>query len=151
MTRQRQLEDLLKPLIEDLGYEFVGAQYQPQHRGSLLRLYIDQPERGVTVDDCARVSREVSGLLDVDDPIPGHYRLEVSSPGLDRPLFTPAQFERFTGHQARVTVSVPVDERRKFKGWIRAVRDDEIVLDVDGEAVSIAHGNVVKANLVAEF
>ncbi len=151
MTRQRQLEDLLKPLIEDLGYEFVGAQYQPQRGDALLRLYIDRPEGGVTVDDCARVSREVSALLDVEDPIPGHYRLEVSSPGLDRPLFTPAQFERFTGHQARVTVSVPVDRRRRFKGRISAVREDEIVLDVDGEAVSIAHGNVVKANLVAEF
>lgn len=151
MSRVDRLADLLRPVIEDLGYEFVGAQYLAQPGAALLRLYIDRPGPGITLDDCARVSREVAAQLDVEDPIPGHYRLEVSSPGLDRPLFTPAQFARFKGSQARITLSAPVAERRKFKGLIRAVDDDRIVLDVDGREVEIAHGNVVKANLVPEF
>ena len=151
MSRDQRLTQLLQPVIEDLGYEFVGVKYLAQPGAALLRLYIDRPEQGITVDDCARVSREVGAQLDVEDPIPGHYRLEVSSPGLDRPLFTPAQFERFKGSQARITLSAPVAERRKFKGQIRAVDDGQIVLDVDGQEVRVAHDNVVKANLVPEF
>ena len=100
------ITELLAPPVEALGLELLGIEYLPMPGGSLLRLYIDRPGaeagaemdgEGVTVDDCEAVSREVSAQLDVEDPISGNYTLEVSSPGLDRPLFTPAHFERFTG------------------------------------------------------
>ena len=151
MSRQQQIEDMLRPVIEDLGYEFVGAQHQAHGGTGLLRVYIDKPGLGVMVDDCARASREISTVLDVNDPIPGHYTLEVSSPGIERPLFTPAHFAQFKGQQAKLTVSIPVGGRRKFKGMIRAVQNDQIVLEVDGDEIQLAHDNVLKARLVPEF
>ena len=90
--REEELNALLAPPIADLGLELVGIEFSPGHGGSLLRVYVDAPGRPVTIDDCERASREISALLDVNDPVAGRYTLEVSSPGLDRPLFTPAQF-----------------------------------------------------------
>ena len=106
-----KLTHLLQPLVEDLGYEFVGLEHRSNPKNPALVLYIDRPE-GIAVDDCERVSREVAALLDVEDPIPGHYNLEVSSPGLDRPLFTLDQFERFRGETAQVSLFAPVQDSR---------------------------------------
>jgi len=145
-----RLNTLLKPLVEDLGYEFVGLEYHTQPQQSVLRVYIDA-ENGVGLEDCERVSREVASLLDVEDPISGHYTLEISSPGLDRPLFTPEQFARFTGEQAKFTVYSPVDGRRKFKGCILGVDDGQVRMEQDGAEVALSFENIAKARLVPDY
>jgi ribosome maturation factor RimP len=150
MTNE-ELNALLAPAITDLGLELIGIEYSPNSAGSVLRVYIDEPERGVTIDDCERASREISALLDVNDPVAGRYTLEVSSPGLERPLFTPEHFARFIGEVAKINVSLPLDGRRRFQGPIRAVEGDRITIEQDGTPVSITHTNVAKARLVPDY
>ena len=154
------ITELLAPTVEALGLELLGIEYLPMPGGSLLRLYIDRPGaeagaemdgEGVTVDDCEAVSREVSAQLDVEDPISGNYTLEVSSPGLDRPLFTPAHFERFTGEVAKVALKLPQEGRRRLQGRVLGVDGETIRVDVDGQAFEVAHGNVEKARLVPDW
>jgi ribosome maturation factor RimP len=149
--RNEQLTELVAPAIADMGLECLGVEYSPSHGNSLVRIYIDASERAVTVDDCEAVSRQVSALFDVNDPIEGHYTLEVSSPGLDRPLYTPQQFARFIGQEVRLELDLPLDGRRRFQGPIRAVQGETVVIEQDGIEVSIAHRNVHKAKLVPEF
>jgi ribosome maturation factor RimP len=151
IVKREELMQLLSPTVAALGLECLGIEFSPQHGHSLLRLFIDAPGRAITLDDCEAVSREVSAVLDVNDPIAGRYTLEVSSPGLDRPLFTPTQFERFIGQAVKVQVNVPVGGRRRFQGPIRAVDDERVVIEQDGAAVAIAHDNVLKANLVPDL
>ena len=145
-----KLSALVRPLVEDLGFEFVGLEYSSNPKNPVLVLYIDKPG-GIAVEDCEKASREVASLLDVEDPIPGHYVLEVSSPGLDRPLFSPQQFERFIGEQAQISLFAPIDGRRKFKGRILGVEDDRINIDQDGVEVTLEHGNIAKARLVPDY
>jgi len=145
-----KLTKLLQPLVEDLGYEFVGLDYGSDPNNAVLVIYIDQ-EAGVKVEDCEKVSREVAALLDVEDPIPGHYNLEVSSPGLDRPLFTPDQYERFTGEVVRVSLFAPQDGRRKFKGTILGTEGDQVKLELDGSEVLLEMNNIAKARLVPDY
>ena len=145
-----KLTALLQPLVEDLGYEFVGLDYSSNPKNPVLVVYIDRPE-GIKVEDCERTSREIAALLDVEDPIPGHYVLEVSSPGLDRPLFTPAQFERFAGEVVQISLFAPLAGRRKFKGHILAVQGGNIVIEQDGVEVILEHGNIAKARLVPDY
>ncbi len=155
MTDKAQdIAALLAPTVGSLGLELLGAEYLPSPGGALLRLYIDVPageERLVGIEDCEAVSREVSAQLDVEDPISGHYTLEVSSPGLDRPLFTPAQFERFAGEQAKVGLKLPQDGRRRLQGRILRTEGDTIVFDVDGTEFAVAAGNIDKARLVPDW
>lgn len=146
-----KLNELLTPLVTDLGLEFVGIEFSPSRGSSLLRVFIDAPERPVTIDDCERVSREISALMDVNDPIEGHYTLEVSSPGIDRPLFTVEHFTRFIGSEAKLNVALPIDGRHRFQGLIKGVEGDRIHLDQDGKDVHIAHANIVKAKLVPDY
>ncbi len=148
--RHDELDNLLQPVVASLGLELLGLEFAPHRTNALLRIYIDAPERGVTLDDCEAVSREVSATLDVNDPIKSRYTLEVSSPGVDRPLFRPEHYARFVGQEAKLTVNVPIDGRRRFQGPIRAVEGSKIVLEQDGAPVVIEHGNVQKANLVGE-
>ena len=149
-TEVGALTTLLSPSVEGLGYELLGVEFVPGSGGSVLRVYIDAKD-GVDVDDCAAVSHQVSGVLDVEDPIPGEYALEVSSPGLDRPLFTVAHFERFTGMDAKVVLSEDGHGRRQLKGTIESVCGGDVVaLMVDGERVEMALGSVVRANLVPD-
>jgi ribosome maturation factor RimP len=145
-----ELNRLIEPAVEAVGFEFVGLEYIAQGRNSVLRIFIDS-EAGITVDDCATVSRQVSGVLDVEDPISGHYNLEVSSPGLDRPLFKLAHFERFVGQEIKLRAHTPVNGRRNFRGLLKEVVGDAVVMLVDGQEYSIAHSNVEKANLVPDF
>jgi ribosome maturation factor RimP len=145
-----KLTNLLKPLVEDLGYEFVGLEQRRDPGNPVLVLYIDSPD-GIAVEDCEKVSREVAALLDVEDPIPGQYHLEISSPGLDRPLFTLEQFEQFSGEKARISLYAPLEGRRKFKGKILGVDDDRIKLDVEGMEVLLDMGNIAKARLVPDY
>ncbi|MFO1430639.1 MAG: ribosome maturation factor RimP [Candidatus Competibacteraceae bacterium] len=144
------LREILEPVVSAMGYELIGVEYHP-HRGSaLLRLYIDK-EGGVNVDDCRQVSHQVSGVLDVEDPIPGHYRLEVSSPGLDRPLFAARDFIRFAGHPVRVQLTLPLNGRRKFTGRLVGVRADQVVLEQEGQELAIPLAAIEKARLIPEF
>jgi ribosome maturation factor RimP len=149
--RSAELTELLAPVVAGMGLECLGVEYSPSHGNSLVRVYIDAPDRAVTVDDCEAVSRQVSATLDVNDPVQGRYTLEVSSPGLDRPLFTPEQFGRFVGQSAKVEVNLPINGRRRFQGPIRAVEGSDVLLEQDGSEVRIAHGNVQKAKLVPDF
>ena len=149
--RNTELTELLAPVVADLGLECLGVEYSPSHGNSLVRVYIDAPDRAVTVDDCEAASRQISATLDVNDPVQGRYTLEVSSPGLDRPLFTPEQFARFVGQSTKLEVNLPINGRRRFQGPIRAVEGSTIVLDQDGTEVRIAHENVHKAKLVPDF
>ncbi len=105
----------------------------------------------VTIDDCERASREISALLDVNDPVAGRYTLEVSSPGLDRPLFTPEHFARFIGQAVKINVNLPLDGRRRFHGSIKEVEGDRIVIEQDGEQVAIVHANIAKARLAPDY
>jgi ribosome maturation factor RimP len=142
---------LLQPVIEGLGYEFVGSEYLAQGKHSVLRVYIDKPEVGVNVDDCATVSRQVSGVLDVEDPISGKYVLEVSSPGMDRPLFTLEHFERFSGQEVNLLLSAPVNGRRKLKGVLSGCEEGVIKIEFEGEVLDVAFENIEKARLVPVF
>ena len=141
-----QLIAMLAPAVEAVGFELWGLDFFQQGRHSVVRLYIDGPE-GVGVDDCAVVSHQVSGVLDVEDPITGEYTLEVSSPGWDRPLFTLAQFARFAGSTASVRLASPLNGRRKFRGVVQKVTDAEVELLVEGAAVLIPFAAIDKANI----
>jgi len=115
-----------------------------------LRVYIDHPS-GISVDDCQAVSHQVSGVLDVEDPIRGQYALEVSSPGLDRPLFTPEQYQRFAGEVIRVSLFAPQEGRRKFKGTLLGAEDGRVKLEQDGSEVLLEMSNIAKARLVPDY
>jgi ribosome maturation factor RimP len=146
---------LLAPTVKALGLELLGVEFRTG--SGLLRVYIDvseaeAPVRVVNVDDCERVSREVSALLDVEDPIPGHYTLEVSSPGLDRPLFTGAQFARFVGMQAKLQLHLPQDGRRRLQGRIMHADDTIVTLAPEGaEPVAIGIDNIEQARLLPDW
>jgi ribosome maturation factor RimP len=148
--RSVKLTNLLMPLVEDLGYEFVGLEHGSNPKNPAVVIYIDQ-ENGIAVEDCERVSREVAALLDVEDPIPGRYNLEVSSPGLERPLFTLEHFEQFAGEVAKVTLYAPQEGRRKFKGKILGTEGDQVKLALDDLEVLLEMANVAKAQLVPDY
>ena len=148
MKAQDHLVELLRPVIEGLGYEWVGAEFDGHQR--VLRIYIDSPE-GIGLEDCSKVSYQVSGVLDVEDPISGRYQLEISSPGMDRPLFELSQFERFVGELVRLQLSRALDGRRRFKARIKAVEGADIIIEDEGETFTIPFSLVDKARLVPEF
>ena len=149
-TLEQNLQEMLQGAVEDLGCELWGIECQRAGRFMTVRLFIDK-EGGVTVDDCADVSRQVSAILDVEDPIAGKYNLEVSSPGLDRPLFTLPQFERYIGQDIAVHLRIPVMERRKWQGKLERIENDMVTLIVDGQEQVLVFGNIQKANVVAKF
>ena len=146
-----QIGALLEPAVEALGYQLVGVEYRSGGPGgALLRVYIDS-ERGITVEDCERVSYQVSGLLDVNDPIAGHYTLEVSSPGLDRLLFRREDYERFAGSLVKLRMAVPREGRRKYQGRLLRLEGGNVVVDQDGEEVALALDQIEQARLVPEY
>lgn len=145
-----ELKQLLEPAIEGLGYELVDLELNVGRRDGLLRLFIDRLA-GIGLDDCETVSRHVSTLLDVEDPIPGHYNLEVSSPGLDRPLTKREHFERFAGEDVRIRLRVPIEGRRNFRGALTAVGGDSIDVEVDGQSHRLPLANIASARLVPEL
>ena len=165
--KSEEITALLAPTVDALGLELLGVEYLPAPGGAVLRLYIDipledaaaeaagegdEPPRTVGIEDCEAVSREVSAQLDVADPISGNYTLEVSSPGLERPLFTPAHFARYIGQVAKVGLKLPQDGRRRLQGEILRADDASVVLKVDGAGeYSIAPGNIDKARLVPDW
>lgn len=149
-TLEQKIQDLVLDSIEVMGFELVGVESQRAGRFLTLRLYIDK-EGGVTIDDCSDVSRQVSAILDVEDPIADKYNLEVSSPGLDRPLFTLAHYERFVERDVVIHLRIPMFDRRKWQGKLVHVEGDLITLNVDGNEQTFAFGNIQKANLIPVF
>jgi ribosome maturation factor RimP len=148
MYKQNQtLVGLIEPVATAMGYELLGIEYMRQGRDSLLRIYIDKVG-GIALADCEAVSRQVTGVLDVEDPIQGAYHLEVSSPGLDRPLFTLRQFEKFKGHVARVNLGTKLDGRRKLTGTITATGMDFVEMNVDGREFKVPAAFIEQARLV---
>ncbi len=148
--QEQQITELLVPTVEAAGCELLGIELIRAGRHTTLRIYIDKAE-GVNVDDCARVSHEISAILDVEDPIQSEYVLEVSSPGLDRPLFTIEHFLKAVGQKVEIKLTVPQDGRRKFKGQLTAVEEDMLVVEVDGKPYRLLMDNIDKANVVPVF
>ncbi|EJO9867813.1 TPA: ribosome maturation factor RimP [Vibrio vulnificus] len=147
---ERQLTEMLESAVVASGYELVGLEFIRAGEHSTLRIYIDH-ENGITVEDCAEVSHQVSAVLDVEDPISVAYSLEVSSPGLDRALFKPAHYEQFIGQEVNVVLKMAVANRRKWKGEIHSVDGEAITLTVDGQQEEFALSNISKANLIPKF
>jgi ribosome maturation factor RimP len=147
---ERQLTEMLEAPVGASGYELVGLEFIRAGEHSTLRIYIDHAN-GITVEDCAEVSRQVSAVLDVEDPITVAYNLEVSSPGLDRPLFKPAHYEHFIGHEVSIVLKMAASNRRKWKGVIQGVDGETIMVIVDGQQEEFALSNISKANLIPKF
>lgn len=149
-ARLKTLREFIEPVVTALGLELWGLEFNSAGRNSTLRIYIDGPD-GVSVDDCARVSHQVSGILDVEDPIPEQYMLEVSSPGMDRPLYTLEQFQAYAGHQVQLRLRMPFEGRRKFKGLLNGVEGDEVLLVVDDEEYLLPIDYIDRANVIPQF
>ncbi|MCH0749210.1 ribosome maturation factor RimP [Pseudomonas aeruginosa] len=149
-SKLEQLQALLAPVVEALGYECWGVEFISQGRHSVLRVYIDRPE-GILIDDCEAVSRQVSGILDVDDPISGEYTLEVSSPGMDRPLFTLEQFAKHAGEQVKIRLRSPYEGRRNYQGILRGVEEQDVVVLVDDHEYLLPIDSIDKANIIPRF
>ncbi len=156
--KANQISALLAPTVASLGLELLGVEYLPAPGSSTLRVYIDVVEaeretREVNIDDCEKVSREVSAQLDVEDPIAGEYNLEVSSPGIERPLFSLQQFARFVGEQAKLVLKLPQDGRRRLQGEILRIEAGSVAFAIDGVADEfiVAIDNVEKAKIVPDW
>ncbi|MDX1452136.1 MAG: ribosome maturation factor RimP [Oleiphilaceae bacterium] len=170
-SKKQILNDLIRPVVEGLGYECWGIEYLSQGKHTVLRVYIERPveaeqataeegdsqregperESGIELADCEKVSRQLSGVLDVEDPISGDYTLEVSSPGMDRPLYELAHFQRFAGHQVALKLRMPFEGRRKFNGLLVGVEGHDVVLRVDQEEYLLPLEGIEKANVVPQF
>ena len=144
------LVNLIEPIVEGLGYECVGIDYNPHPKHGLLRIYIDS-ENGILVEDCTKVSHQISGVLDVEDPIQGNYQLEVSSPGADRPFFKVSQFEQFIGGMVLVNLFKAIGGRRRITGLIKKVEDDIITLQDGDQNYEVPFDAMSKARLVPEY
>jgi ribosome maturation factor RimP len=142
------LEKLMTKAVEAMGYEYVGYESHPVPRGFLLRIYMDSPS-GVTLSDCERASRQISALMDVEGIFHGKYFLEVSSPGLNRPLFTLDHFRRFIGHSVKIRLRTLQDGRRNFTGIIQEVEGEQIILSLENELITLKFIDIEKAHLIA--
>lgn len=148
MAVSDQIEALIETPIESLGYVLVGVEYIKNGQETVLRIYIDS-EQGISLEDCERVSHQVNGILEVEDPISSAYSLEVSSPGFDRPLFKQRDFEQFVGSQAKIAMKLPILGRRNFKGILHGFKEGNILIEVDGELYDLPFTKLAKARLVA--
>ena len=149
-SKLEQLQAMLAPVIESLGYQCWGVEFISQGRHSLLRVYIDHAN-GILIEDCEVVSRQVSAVLDVEDPISSEYTLEVSSPGMDRPLFTIEQFAKHAGEQVKIKLRSPFDGRRNFQGLLRGVEEQDVVVLVDDHEFLLPIDLIDKANIIPRF
>jgi ribosome maturation factor RimP len=147
----RDLGKLFEPVVESMGYELVGVEFLGAGAYGTLRVYIDR-DNGVSLDDCAAISHQISGILDVEEPIKQAYDLEVSSPGIERPLFKLADFERYAGKTVRIKLAVGLLGRKNFKGELQGVAESKLVtIEVDGEVFDLPYADIAKANLVGDF
>lgn len=147
MDNAEKIQQLITPVIEALGYELVRVSFTGE-RQSILQIMAERPDGSMNVSDCARISREISVLLDVEDPIAGKYSLEVSSPGLDRPLTRAKDFERFAGSDAKVESRVAINGQRRFKGELLGLVGDEVLIKTADGEVAVPLANVIKAKLL---
>jgi ribosome maturation factor RimP len=145
-----ELANLIEPTVVNLGYELSDLELKLGGRDGVVRVFIDKPD-GVDLTDCEIVSKQLSAVLDVEDPLPGHYTLEVSSPGLDRKLTKPAHFQRFLGETVRVKLRFPLAGRRNFRGILRAADEEKIEVEVDGESFSLEIAAIESARLVPSY
>ena len=145
-----QLITLIEPVVTGLGCDLWGLEYIQQGKHSVLKVYIESP-KGIDVDDCARVSRQISALFDVEDPLKGKYTLEVSSPGMDRRLFTAAQFEEYKGAKVKVSLRAPFEGKRRFTGVLIGIEEEDVVIRLGEEEILIPIEDIDRANVVPEF
>ncbi|TDQ39437.1 ribosome maturation factor RimP [Thiopseudomonas denitrificans] len=150
MSKLQQLQTILAPVIEAMGFQCWGIEFISQGRHSVLRVFIEH-ENGIGVDDCEAVSRQLGAVLDVEDPISGEYTLEVSSPGMDRQLFTLEQFAAYAGHRVKVKMRVAVEERRNFQGILKGVEEQDVVVQVDEYEYLLPIEFIDKANVIPVF
>jgi ribosome maturation factor RimP len=147
----QDLTELFEPVIQSMGYELVGIEFQGSTQHGTLRVYIDH-ENGIGVDDCVAISHQISAILDVEEPIQQAYDLEVSSPGINRPLFKAQDYEQYLGHSAKIKMAVPLNGRRNFRGVLQGVIDSRSVqIMVDNEGYDLPISDIAKANLVDEI
>jgi len=149
-SKQEILHNMIEPIVVSLGCELWGLEYLTQGRYTTLRIFIDGPQ-GVSLEDCEKVSRQVSSVMDVEDPIDGEYTLEVSSPGMDRPLYTPAHYARYVGETVNVRLRIARDGRRRFKGEIVKVDGGDVVITVEGKEILLPVDAIDKANIVPRY
>ncbi|MBA4358183.1 MAG: ribosome maturation factor RimP [Desulfovibrio sp.] len=142
-----RLQELLEPVARSEGLILVELQYRAEGSGLVLRLYVDRPQGGVTLDECAQVSRQAGDLLDVEDIIPARFRLEVSSPGLTRKLKTPRDFEIFAGRAVKVMYLDQEGKSRVLRGQLKGVQGDEVLVEAEGRLSALPLAKVAKANL----
>jgi len=147
-----KIVNLIEPVVTDMGYELVGVEYIASGKHSVLRVYIDS-DMGVGINDCEKVSRQISAIFDVEDPITGQYNLEVSSPGIERPLFNISHYQRFLGSEVKLRMVRPINGQRKFRGTIGSVSEvhNTIELLTELESVTLEIEMIERANLVANF
>lgn len=149
-SKQEILYNMIAPIVASLGCELWGLEYLTQGRYTTLRIFIDGPT-GVSLEDCEKVSRQVSSVMDVEDPIDGEYTLEVSSPGMDRPLYTPAHYARYVGETVNLRLRMARDGRRRFKGEIVKVEGEDVVVTVEGKEILLPVDAIDKANIVPRY
>jgi ribosome maturation factor RimP len=149
--KAEEIQEMLAPTVAALGLELLGVEFAPSTSSALLRLYIDVEGRHVGIEDCETVSREISALLDLNDPIASEYTLEVSSPGIDRPIFSVEQFARWIGEQAKISLRLPQDGRRRLLGRIVRAEGNTVVIAEDKGEYAVAHENIEKARLVPDL
>ena len=150
-AKLKQLEEILRPVVEGLGYELWGIEFRSRGHDSVLRIFIDDAENGITIEDCEKVSRQVGGVMDVEDPIQSEYTLEVSSPGMDRPLFRLEHYREFVGHTVKLRLRMAFEGRRKFQGMIKGVEGDEVVIVVDDHEYLLPFDSIEKASIIPTF
>lgn len=151
MATTSEIWSLIQPVVEGLGYELVDVEFRPHSKNGLLRVYIDK-EAGIQVEDCTLVSRQISAMLDVEDPIPGHFDPEISSPGLDRPLRKAEDYQRFTGEMVKIKMGMPdLKGQRNFTGLLKGLKENDVVIVIDGETHYLPLGGIEKAHLVPQF
>lgn len=145
----QDLTALFEPVVESMGYELVGLEFHGSEHHGVLRVFIDH-ENGITVDDCAAVSRQVSAVLDVEDPISQAFDLEVSSPGINRPLFKLADYEKYSGSKAKIKLAVALDGRKNFNGDLQGVDNNHVLITVDNETYKLPFQDIAKAHLIRQ-
>lgn len=150
MSQEQRIAEMIEPVIEDMGYELVRVKFMGAGRSHTLQLMIDHQDesKSITVEDCENVSNAVSALLDVEDPIENKYLLEVSSPGVDRPLTRLKDFKRYTGDEAKIELHTALDGRRRYRGYLKGVDEDKVIITVDGKDYSLPFEYIHEAKLV---
>ncbi len=148
---QTQLENIIEPAVSALGCDLWGVEYFQQGKKTLLRIFIDKKPDGVLIEDCEAVSRQISSVMDVEDPIRAEYTLEVSSPGMDCRLFKLSQYAEFVGQKVAIKLRVAFEGRKKFSGVLKGLEDDEVVIEADDEEYILPYELIDRANVVPTF